>query len=88
MPRGRIRAGAALTAAAALLLVPAYASAGSPNVAALQAGLKAKGLYPATVDGIPGPLTRAVHFFELDDETVWGATARILAGFLTLLVAG
>jgi 8-oxo-dGTP pyrophosphatase MutT (NUDIX family) len=33
----------------------------------------------------PGPLTRAVHFFELDTETVWGATARILAGFLALL---
>jgi hypothetical protein len=24
----------------------------------------------------------AIHFFELPDETVWGATARILAGFL------
>ena len=23
-----------------------------------------------------------MHFFELEDETVWGATARILAGFL------
>jgi 8-oxo-dGTP pyrophosphatase MutT (NUDIX family) len=33
----------------------------------------------------PGPLTRAVHFFELEEETVWGATARILAGFLSLL---
>jgi 8-oxo-dGTP pyrophosphatase MutT (NUDIX family) len=27
-----------------------------------------------------------VHFFELPDETVWGATARILAGFLARLV--
>jgi len=27
---------------------------------------------------------RAMHFFVLDDETVWGATARILAGFLGL----
>jgi 8-oxo-dGTP pyrophosphatase MutT (NUDIX family) len=39
----------------------------------------------------PGPLagsrTRAVHFFELEGETVWGATARILAGFLALLTA-
>ena len=26
---------------------------------------------------------RAIHFFELADETVWGATARILVGFLT-----
>ena len=28
-----------------------------------------------------------VHFFELADETVWGATARILYGFLRHLVA-
>jgi 8-oxo-dGTP pyrophosphatase MutT (NUDIX family) len=32
-----------------------------------------------------GVLTRNVHIFELEDETVWGLTARILAGFLTLL---
>ena len=31
---------------------------------------------------------RAIHFFELEDETVWGLTARILASFLTRLVAG
>ena len=30
---------------------------------------------------------RAIHFFELDGETVWGATARILTGFLTHLAA-
>jgi 8-oxo-dGTP pyrophosphatase MutT (NUDIX family) len=30
----------------------------------------------------------AVHFYDLDDETVWGATARILTGFLAHLVAG
>jgi 8-oxo-dGTP pyrophosphatase MutT (NUDIX family) len=35
-----------------------------------------------------GPLTREVHFFELDDETIWGATAKILACFLELLTAG
>jgi 8-oxo-dGTP pyrophosphatase MutT (NUDIX family) len=35
--------------------------------------------------GIPD---RAIHFFELPGETVWGATARILAGFLEHLVAG
>lgn len=29
--------------------------------------------------------TRAMHFFELEDETVWGATARILAAFLARL---
>jgi 8-oxo-dGTP pyrophosphatase MutT (NUDIX family) len=28
----------------------------------------------------------AVHFYELTDETVWGATARILTGLLTQLV--
>ena len=33
-----------------------------------------------------GVLTREVHIFELDDETVWGLTARILSGFLTLLI--
>ena len=27
-----------------------------------------------------------VHFYELADETVWGATARILTGFLAHLV--
>jgi 8-oxo-dGTP pyrophosphatase MutT (NUDIX family) len=32
-----------------------------------------------------GVLTRDVHIFELDDETVWGLTARILSGFLTLI---
>jgi 8-oxo-dGTP pyrophosphatase MutT (NUDIX family) len=30
------------------------------------------------------PLDRAVHFFELDDETVWGATARILVQLLAV----
>lgn len=30
---------------------------------------------------------RAIHFFELAGETVWGATARILVGFLTHLTA-
>jgi len=30
----------------------------------------------------------SVHFYELEDETVWGATARILTNFLTHLVAG
>lgn len=29
-----------------------------------------------------------VHFFELDDETIWGATGRILTGFLTRLLLG
>jgi 8-oxo-dGTP pyrophosphatase MutT (NUDIX family) len=30
---------------------------------------------------------RAIHFFELPGETVWGATARILTGFLTHLTS-
>jgi len=30
---------------------------------------------------------RAIHFFELTGETVWGATARILTGFLTHLTS-
>lgn len=29
-----------------------------------------------------------VHFYDLDDETVWGATARILTSFFTHLVEG
>jgi predicted enzyme related to lactoylglutathione lyase len=33
------------------------------------------------------PGERTLHFFELEDETVWGLTARILAGFLTLLIS-
>ena len=33
--------------------------------------------------GIP-PLDRPLHFFHLDDETVWGATARMLVDLLTL----
>jgi 8-oxo-dGTP pyrophosphatase MutT (NUDIX family) len=30
----------------------------------------------------------AVHFYELPGETVWGATARILTGFLAHIVTG
>ena len=30
------------------------------------------------------PLDRALHFFHLDDETVWGATGRMLVDLLTL----
>lgn len=35
-----------------------------------------------------GAADRPVHFFELATETVWGATAGILHGFLTHLVEG
>ena len=33
------------------------------------------------------PVELEVHFFDLADETIWGATARILYGFLHHLVA-
>ncbi|HSO94520.1 MAG TPA: CoA pyrophosphatase [Acidimicrobiia bacterium] len=42
---------------------------------------------PADLGISPGR-DRAIHFFELAGETVWGATARILAGFLAHLTAG
>ena len=32
------------------------------------------------------PMELEVHFFDLADETIWGATARILYGFLRHLV--
>ena len=38
----------------------------------------------------PGDLARGafdVHFYDLEDETVWGATARILTTFLAYLVS-
>lgn len=34
------------------------------------------------------PTDRLLHFFELDDETVWGATAAILVDLLTRLAPG
>jgi hypothetical protein len=33
--------------------------------------------------GLP-PLERAIHFFELTDETVWGATGRMLVQLLAI----
>ena len=33
------------------------------------------------------PLDRSIYFFELDDETVWGATAHILRQLLTIVLA-
>jgi 8-oxo-dGTP pyrophosphatase MutT (NUDIX family) len=33
------------------------------------------------------PLDRMLHFFELEDETVWGATARIIADLLQRALA-
>ena len=48
-----------------LLAMPAAASAGSANVAALQVAMRAVGLYPHAVDGITGPWTQsAVRSFQ------------------------
>ena len=33
----------------------------------------------------PPPADRLLHFFELDDETVWGATAFMLVDLLARL---
>jgi mutator protein MutT len=33
-----------------------------------------------------GPLERSIYFFELDDETIWGATARILVELLSVVL--
>jgi hypothetical protein len=50
---------------AVLLAMPAGASAGSANVAALQVAMSALGLYPHPIDGITGPWTqRAVRTFQ------------------------
>ncbi len=47
------------------LLMPATAHAGRADVAALQVAMRALGLYPSTIDGIAGPLTRnAVRTFQ------------------------
>jgi 8-oxo-dGTP pyrophosphatase MutT (NUDIX family) len=35
---------------------------------------------------LPGQDDRPMHFFEVEDETVWGATARILTELLELVV--
>ncbi|MGA9275910.1 MAG: CoA pyrophosphatase [Ilumatobacter sp.] len=47
------------------------------------AELTRPGTYHRERWGLP-PLDRPLHFFDLDDETVWGATARILVDLLTL----
>jgi len=41
-----------------------------------------EGVYRTERWGEP-PLERLLHFFELEDETVWGATARILSDLLS-----
>lgn len=36
----------------------------------------------------PNGATRTIHFFELDGDTVWGATARMLTELLGIVAAG
>ena len=47
------------------------------------ADLVQPGTYREEWWGAP-PLERPIHFFELDDETVWGATARMVHQLLRL----
>jgi 8-oxo-dGTP pyrophosphatase MutT (NUDIX family) len=46
------------------------------------AELARAGTYRMEMWGRP-PMERPLHFFELDDETVWGATAHMLVDLLT-----
>jgi murein DD-endopeptidase MepM/ murein hydrolase activator NlpD len=67
VPAGGTRKLVALLGAvtAVLLAMPAAASAGSANTAALQVAMSALGLYPHPVDGITGPWTQqAVRTFQ------------------------
>ena len=66
MPTGGTRFVAVLGAVSAILFaVPASASAGSADVAAVQVAMGALGLYPHPVDGISGPWTQgAVRTFQ------------------------
>jgi 8-oxo-dGTP pyrophosphatase MutT (NUDIX family) len=51
--------------------------------------LLADGVYHEEIWDTPDRGERAIHFYELADETIWGATARILTWFFTrLLVVG
>ncbi|HZD65082.1 MAG TPA: hypothetical protein VE152_03190, partial [Acidimicrobiales bacterium] len=37
---------------------------------------------------VPGGSERSIHFFELDGDTVWGATARVLRELLDVVLVG
>ncbi|HWC37859.1 MAG TPA: CoA pyrophosphatase, partial [Acidimicrobiales bacterium] len=50
------------------------------------AELVSDGVYREERWDLPGLEDRSMHFFELEDETVWGATARILTELLELVV--
>jgi peptidoglycan hydrolase-like protein with peptidoglycan-binding domain len=67
-----------------LLGVPATASAGSADIAALQVAMSGVGLYPHPVDGISGPWTQgAVRTFQaqhgLAVDGIAGAQTRAAA---------
>jgi peptidoglycan hydrolase-like protein with peptidoglycan-binding domain len=65
MRRVRHLAGAVLVAWVLVLLAAQQAAASSAKVAALQAALKYRGLYPVAVDGVKGPFTtRGVRRFQ------------------------
>ena len=55
----RPRFAAFLLVLAALVLAPAAMASGNAGTAALQVALRARGLYPATIDGLAGPATTA-----------------------------
>src|SRR3954453_5043219 len=46
-----------ISVATALVVTGPAAAAGTSSMAALQVALRAHGLYPAEIDGVPGPLT-------------------------------
>jgi LysM repeat protein len=71
-----MRRAAFLGMALASLAVVAPAHAGSGKIAALQVGLKAKGFYIGTVDGVAGPLTKA-GLLRLQDTNRIKATGRV-----------
>jgi 8-oxo-dGTP pyrophosphatase MutT (NUDIX family) len=49
--------------------------------------LTADGVYRAELWGLPGGW-REMHLFELEEDTVWGATARMLRELLDLIYEG
>jgi peptidase M23-like protein/putative peptidoglycan binding protein len=86
VPAGGTRFLALLGALFALFLaMPAAATAGSANTAALQVAMRALGLYPHPVDGITGPWTQqAVRSFQSQH----GLAADGVAGPRTRAVLG